>query len=195
MSQLDKEAWVTNEKTWLLNESFFPSDFMQIHFFFNPPFEMFMQVFFTSCTLSTNFFQMGGKHSQAGKRRNRCYKRFITKAPSFAYFLSQPLINHSGRHHRRHSQQWWAFLFPSTSLAFSYCGHKCRFNHPSVTARVSRAHWLGCSSFAPHPQRVLDANQMRFIASGAFAICQVRNLRLRPYKIKLTAMKAVMSFC
>lgn len=86
--------------------------------------------------------------------------------------------------------QMVSVLFPSTSLAFCYRGHKCGFNHPSITTRVSRAHWSRdiASLFIFWPQRVLHAMQMRLIASGAFCRGGLW-FGLHPHKIKSAAAK------
>lgn len=91
-------------------------------------------------------------------------------------------------------RQMVSVLFPSTSLAFCYCGRKCGFNHPSVTTRVRSAHWSHeiASLFIFWPQRVLHAMQMRLIASVAFCRGGLW-FGLHPHKITSAAAKAVMS--
>lgn len=116
----------------------------------------------------------GGKKTQLRwKEMEQMLLAFHHKG-AFICILFVAAINKSQRPSPQASlpaiRQMVSVLFPSTSLAFCYCGHKCGFNHPSVTTRVRRAHRSReiASLFIFWPQRVLHAMQMRLIAPGAF---------------------------
>lgn len=139
----------------------------------NSPFFKNVFAFFMSCTSSTNFFQGEKKTQPRWKEMEQMLLAFHHKG-AFICILFVAAINKSQRPSPQASlpaiRQMVSVLFPSTSLAFCYCGHKCGFKYPSVTTRVRRARWSReiASLFIFWPQRVLHAMQMRLIASGAF---------------------------